>query len=183
MACTIDLIYPHRIFASVWIQLITTQTRQVTSFLPDYLMTVLPRRTCWLCLIMTTSTSRCAIVSFTKTISGWLAQTKRYTCTKRCRAWMADFNSGPDPCQYIPLLSISLNHKARQRLIDDSTPPGNQWHRSNNFNLHDRMSTLSACYSYHYCPDIPHGLPRGGCLSKVHGTIYKVEDLLFGTVP
>lgn len=102
-----------------------------------------------------------------------MAQTKRYTCTKRCRAWMADFNSGPDPCQYIPLLSISLNHKARQRLIDDSTPPGNQWHRSNNFNLHDRMSTLSACYSYHYCPDIPHGLPRGCCLSKVHGTIYK----------
>lgn len=98
---------------------------------------------------------------------------ERYTCTKRCRAWMADFNSGPDPCQYIPLLSISLNHKARQRLIDDSTPPGNQWHRSNNFNLHDRMSTLSACYSYHYCPDIPHGLPRGCCLSKVHGTIYK----------
>lgn len=77
---------------------------------------------------------------------------------------MADFNSGPDPCQYIPLLSISLNHKARQRLIDDSTPPGNQWHRSNNFNLHDRMSTLSACYSYHYCPDIPHGLPRGGAV-------------------
>jgi hypothetical protein len=44
---------------------------------------------------------------------------------------------------------------------DDSTPPGNQWRRGNNFRLHYRMSTLSAWYSYHHRPDIPHGLARG----------------------